>query len=90
METEEYKAVSIEFQKDELERHEEGFGENSEWLQYACEENAFNPLLSLLDGKIIGNVFEKEKQVQAFGKIAANSDGTCGEKIHRFVYQQLM
>ena len=90
METEEYKAVSIEFQKDELERHEAGFGENSEWLQYACEENAFNPLLSLLDGKIVGNVFEKEKQVQAFGKIAANSDGTCGEKIHRFVYQQLM
>lgn len=89
METEKYKEVPIEFEKEELERHEAGFQENSEWLQYACEENAFNSLPGLLDGKVIGNEFKKEKQIKDFGKIAANSDGTCGEKVHRFVYRQL-
>ena len=90
METEEYKDVPIGLEKDELERHEAGFQENSEWLQYACEENAFNSLLSLLNGSISGNGFEKEKQVRAFGEIAANNDGTCGEKTHQFVCRQLM
>ncbi len=89
METKEYKEIPVEFNIHELEEHEPGFQENSEWLQYACEENAFNTLPDFLDGNISGNVFDKNKQIQAFARIAANNDGTCGEKTHRFVCRQL-
>ncbi|MCI8834443.1 MAG: hypothetical protein HFH24_03580 [Ruminococcus sp.] len=85
LKTNEYREIPVEFQEEELKRHEPGFQENSEWMQYACEENAFNTLPDFLDGKITGNAFCKEEQVQAFRKIAANNDGTCGEKIHQFL-----
>ena len=80
-----YTEVPIEFNLDELKAQEPGFHKNSEWLQYACEENVFNSLPLLLDGNIMGAAFDKEKQKAAFEEIAANSDGNCGEKIHRFV-----
>ena len=85
METEEYREIPVEFELRELKEHEPGFCENSEWLQYACEENAFNTLNDFLDGNITGNAFDQKKQIQAFGKIAANHDGTCGENVHSFV-----
>ena len=61
----------------------------SDWLSYACEENAFNSLSDFLDGTITGNEFDKERQIRAYGKIAANSDGTSGEKIYQFVREKL-
>ncbi len=85
LENDTYTEVPIEFNLDELKAQEPGFHKNSEWLQYACEENVFNSLPLLLDGNIMGAAFDKEKQKAAFEEIAANSDGTCGEKIHRFV-----
>lgn len=90
LETGEYREVSVEFDRKELEEHEPGFMENSEWLQYSCEENAFNTLTDLLEGTLIGNAFDRERQVQAYNKIAANNDGTCGEKIHQFMCRRLM
>ena len=85
LKTMEYREKNIEFDLQDLEEHEPGFHEHSEWLQYACEENTFNTLTDFLDGKITGNAFDKQKQIQAFGKIAANNDGSCGEKTHQFV-----
>ncbi len=85
LKTMEYREKNIEFNLQDLEEHEPGFHEHSEWLQYACEENTFNTLTDFLDGKITGNAFDKQKQVQAFGKIAANNDGSCGVKTHQFV-----
>ncbi len=89
LETESYNEVSIEFDRKELERHEPGFMENSEWLQYACEENAFNTLSDFLDGNIKGHTFDRDRQIRAYSKVAANNDGTCGEKTHRFVCGRL-
>lgn len=77
--------IEIEFDYEELKNHEPGFMEESEWLQYALMENAFNSLKDFLDGRITGNAFDKERQIKAFSKINADTEGTCGEKIHRFV-----
>lgn len=79
------KEVDIVFDVDELKRHEPGFAEHSQWMQYCCMENAFNSLKDFIDGTITGNPFDKEKQLAAFAKINANVDGTCGEEVYRFV-----
>lgn len=90
LETEEYSDVPVEVDRKELEAHEPGFMENSEWLQYACEENAFNTLSDFLDGNIKGHAFDRERQIRAYSKVAVNNDGTCGEKIHQFISGRLM
>ena len=68
--------------------HVRGFCECSETLRYACSENVFNSLDSFIDGAIMGNPFEREKQLQAYGKVAANSDGSCGRKVYRYIKGQ--
>lgn len=85
LETREYKEISVEFDLLELKENEPGFHEHSEWLQYACEENAFNSLTDFLDENITGNAFNKEEQILTFAKITANTDGSCGKKIHQYV-----
>ena len=89
LKTEEYKEVLVEFDWNELKNNELGFWEDSEWLQYACDESAVNSLFDFLDGNITGNAFDKERQIQAYSKIAANNDGTCGCKTHQFICQQV-
>ncbi len=81
--------IEVTFDKEELQAHEPGFCEDSQWLQYACSENAFYSLEDFLDGKEIGAPFDKERQMRAFGEIAANHDGTCGEKIYEFMRKEL-
>ena len=66
-----------------------GFCEISEWLRYGCEEDAFNTLADFLDGNVTGAPFDRTRQLRAFDEIAANSDGTAGEKIHAFVCKEL-
>lgn len=82
--------IKVEFELDELQVHEPGFTRISEWLQYCCRENAFNTLTDFIDGNIVGEEFSKEKQVQIYGEIAANYDGTCGIKIHEFICNKLL
>ena len=77
--------MEIEFDYDDLLAHEPGFMEESEWMQYCLNENAFNSLKDLLDNHIIGNPFDKERQLRAFSKVNANTDGTCGKTIYEFV-----
>ena len=89
METEEFKEIPVKFSQEELKKHEPGFHENSEWLQYACEENAFNTLIDFVNGTLIGDAFDKERQLRAYCEIAANSDGTCGEKTHLFTRREI-
>ena len=62
----------------------------SEWFQYGCNEDAFNSLPAFLAGKIKGALPDSERQIRAFTKIAANADGTSGEKIYRFVQEKLV
>lgn len=81
----EYREIEIGFRPDELYGHEPGFGRNSEWMMYGCEENALYSLKDFLDGTDRGRSFDRSAQIQAYNEIAVNADGTCGEKIHQFV-----
>lgn len=85
IDTKAYKEVEIEFDCQELREHEPGFMEESEWLQYCLGENAFNSLKDLLDDNITGNSFDRERQLKAFSKINANTEGTCGRNVYNFV-----
>ncbi len=85
LDTKECREVPIEFDYEDWKEHEPGFMEESEWLQYCLNENAFNSLKDFLDGTITGNQFDRERQLGAFSKINADTEGRCGERAHRFV-----
>lgn len=87
--TKEYKEVEIEFDYHDLIEHEPGFMEESEWMQYSLSENAFNSLKDFLDGHITGNQYDREKQLKAFSKINANTDGTCGKNVYAFIKEKV-
>lgn len=87
-ETDAYREIEIGFDREELQKQEPGFRKNSQWLQYACEENAFNSLEDFLNGTITGGAFDREKQIVAYCGITANCDGTSGEKIYEFVREK--
>ncbi len=82
-------SVPFDFDEDEVAKHSAGFQEMAEWLRYGCNEDAFNSLEDLLDGKLTGGQFDRERQLRAYGEAAANLDGTCGEKVYRFVREKL-
>ena len=67
----------------------DGFSEYSEWMMYACIEDAFNSLPDFLDGNITGNQFNIDRQLKAYSQIAANYDGTCGAKVYDFMRGKL-
>lgn len=77
--------IDISFDKNDLEIHESGFCETSQWLQYSCQENSFNSLKDLLDNNITGNEFESEKAIKEFSKINASVNGDCGKRVYDFV-----
>jgi hypothetical protein len=52
-------------------------------------ETAFNSLQDLLDGTIHGKPFNRERQLKEYSSIAANNDGTAGEKIYDFAMKQM-
>lgn len=89
IDTKKCKEVEINFDFEELKAHEPGFMEESEWMQYCLNENAFNSLKDLLDGSITGNQFDKERQIRAFSQININTNGTCGENVYRFVREKM-
>lgn len=80
--TGEWKEIPIKFEKKDLYAHESGFCNNTEHLQYVCMENAINSLEDLLNGNIKGNQHDKQKQIDSWKCVVADSEGTCGEKIH--------
>lgn len=87
--TNESKEIQIEFDLDEIKANVAGFKEDSQWLMYSCSESSFNSLTDFLDGKITGNAYDRDRQIQAFSQIGANLDGSSGEKIYRFVKEKL-
>ena len=68
---------------------EKGFDRFSPWLRYGCPEDAFNTLEDFLSGRIQGGKFDYAENLTAFGEVAANNDGSAGEKIHLFACEQL-
>lgn len=90
IDTKEYQEIHIEMDYEELAGHEAGFAEESEWVQYCLNESAFNSLKDLIDNKITGSRFDKERQIRAFSKINANTDGTCGRNVYNFVKGKIL
>lgn len=84
-----YKEIPVIYDREELEAHEPGFCESSDWILYGAYEGAFNSLGDFLDGTMSGAPFDKERQLKAFESVTANHDGTCGENIHRYVADRL-
>lgn len=80
----EYKEIKIRFSKEELLKYQSGFGLESEWMKYCCRESALYPLKDYLDGAVVGNGFDKEKQLLSYRTIFANNDGSCGKTIYQF------
>ncbi len=81
--------LDVTFDVDDLKQHVDGFREESEWFRYGCMEDAFNTLPDFIDGKITGSPHDKARQIRAFEAIAANPDGTAGEKIYQFTINKL-
>lgn len=79
------KEIQIKFNVEELKQHEDGFNNCSQWLKYCCCESVFNSLKDFLDGNITGKQFDREKQIKSYGEIAANNDGSCGQKVHGYI-----
>lgn len=77
--------IEIHFDVEELKAHEPGFCYSAEVLRYCCHENAFNSIRDFLDGRITGEPFDRNRQIEAYQAIASNNDGTCGAKVHEFM-----
>ena len=73
----------------EMRKHVPGFCEMSEHDAYGCWEDVFNSLKDFVDGNISGAQFDRERQLAAYRNIAANNDGTAGEKIYRFLMDKI-
>lgn len=88
--TNDWKEQPIAFQAEGLQKLAAGFDRASEWHSYtSCEEDAFHTLLDFLQGSLPGKPFEPERARREFAQIAANSDGTCGEKVYDFICGKL-
>lgn len=83
-----WEEVEISFDMKELQEHSIQFRENSDLLKYACFESIFNPLDRFLGDVTMGNSFERDRQLSAFGEITENIDGSCGRKVYRYIAEQ--
>ncbi len=79
----------IGFRNEELQEQEAGFCEFSEGSLYVAFEGVFHSLPDFLEGRIRGNAFDRECAMQSFRKVAANPDGTCGEKTFDYIKRQV-
>lgn len=84
--TNDWKEQPIAFQAEELKKLAVGFDRASEWHSYtSCEEDAFHTLLDFQQGLLPGKPFDPERAKREFAQIAANSNGSCGEKVYAFI-----
>lgn len=81
------KEIPVCFDVDELREHAYGFADLSPSVRYSLNEDAINPLSRFITGHVNGAQFSKEKQLEGFGKVAVNLDGTCGEKVCEFLME---
>ena len=87
--TKESKEVEIQFDREEVYRHANGYGKESQWLQYCCTENVFNSIVDELEGTIHGEDFDKQKQIEGYLQINASPNGDCGEKVYQYIIKSL-
>ncbi len=89
LETGQCKEIPVEFEEGSLAHEAVGFTEQSEWLRYGCMEDAFHTLPDLIENKLPGNHHDRERQLRAYREVAANYDGTAGEKTYHFIMEKL-
>lgn len=87
--TKAWREIEIVMDKNELMAHEAGFARQSEQMPYGLQESAFNSLKDLVEDRITGNRFDRRKQIEAFSRVNANMDGTCGRTVYDFVKERL-
>jgi len=84
--TGDWKEQPLIFRTEDLRKLAVGFDRASEWNSYtSCEEDAFHTLTNFLQEKLPGKPFNPERAAREFAQIAANSDGSCGEKVYTFI-----
>ena len=76
--TGECQEVPVLLDGDTLQHEAVGFIEQSEWLRYGCQENAFHTLLALLDDALPGNPHDKERQKQKWKEVARDGEWAVG------------
>lgn len=65
-----------------------GFNDEEKGLRYCCLENAFNTLEDFIKDNITGPKFNVDDCRKSYSRISATIDGSCGQKVHEFVYNQ--
>ena len=85
LETKEIRERKVSFEAEEIKKHNPGFARRSQWMQYGCQEDAFNTLPQMIKGIIAGGQFDKNKQIESFQEINASPDGDCGKKIYEYI-----
>lgn len=88
VETNKCREINVQFDAEEVWKHEARFGRYSDKLQYVCTETPFVNLSSFLNRNIADLQFSKDMQLEKIKEISANNNGTCGKKIHEFVVRQ--
>lgn len=81
------KELFISFDERELKEHAPAFHKESQWIAYACVESAFHALPDVLKGELTKH--DREEQIHTYDDIAANHDGTCGQKIHDYICRHI-
>lgn len=84
-----FEEVGIDFNEDALSHEAVGFVEQSDWMRYGCQENYHHTLPALIEGKLPGEKHDRDRQLRVFREVAANNDGTSGEKIYSFTMEKL-
>lgn len=82
--------IKIQFNDmEDLVTDETGGYEENQHLPYACIEDHFNTFSRFLQKRTLGNLFDREKQINAYRKVNADHDGDCGKKVHDFIKNNL-
>lgn len=82
--------IPVNFNIDELKANSKGFGIAKPWWnQYCLYEDANNTLDTFLSGKVYGALFDKQKELDSFKKVAVNLDGTCGQHVCDFLIKKM-
>lgn len=87
--TKEIQEVEIQFDKEEVYSHANGYGKESQWLQYCCTENVFNSIVDELEEMIHGENFSKQMQIEGYLQINASPNGDCGKKVYQYIIKSL-
>jgi len=68
---------------------EDSFGCIGKTALYAMEENTLWRSVANFIGYVVDGKHDKKRQKEAYARIIENIDGTCGEKVHQYIMEQI-